>query len=171
MFVNDIKTTEYAPFYANYISKAGHLSLIAGLEQGKNQTLTFFEALPTEKWEYRYAKNKWTIKDVLQHIIDTELIFVYRALRVARADKTPLPGFEQDDYVTHAHANNKTFQQLLTEYNLLRQFTISLFNGFTSQMLLQMGEASGSAISVRALGFILIGHEQHHIDVIKARYL
>lgn len=171
MFVKEIPTTEYAPFYANYIQKSGNLSLLSGLEQGKLETEAFFKSIPDDALEYRYAEGKWTIKEVLQHIIDTEHVFVYRALRFARQDKTPLPGFEQDDYVLAGAANRRTRDQLLNDYLDLRASTIALYSSFSKKMLEQIGEASGAEMSVRAIGFVLIGHEKHHIDIINERYL
>ncbi len=171
MFVTEIPESEYASFYANYIKKGGNLSLLSGLEQGMLNTKAFFETIPEDKLEYRYAEGKWTIKEILQHLIDTEHVFVYRALRFARQDKTPLPGFEQDDYVLASVANRRTRDQLLNDYLDLRESTIALFSSFSKKMLEQIGVASNAEMSVRAIGFVLIGHEKHHIDVIKERYL
>tara|TARA_R110002012_G_scaffold81945_2_gene207389 strand:+ start:69135 stop:69650 length:516 start_codon:yes stop_codon:yes gene_type:complete len=171
MFAKEIPDTEYASFYANYVKKGGELSLLIGLEQSMLNTKAFFESIPEDKLEYRYAEGKWTIKEILQHLIDTEHVFVYRALRFARQDKTPLPGFEQDDYVLASVANRRTREQLLNDYLDLRESSIALFSSFTKKMLEQIGVASNAEMSVRAVGFILIGHEKHHIDVIKERYL
>lgn len=171
MFSSEIPDTEYADFYANYIKKSGSLSLLSGLGQGMQQTEAFFKSIPENRLEYRYSDGKWTIKEILQHLIDTEHVFVYRALRFARQDKTPLPGFEQDDYVLASVANRRTREQLLNDYLDLRESTISLFSSFSKKMLEQIGNASEADMSVRAIGFILIGHEKHHIDIIKERYL
>lgn len=171
MFVSEISDSEYGSYYANYISKGGTLSLLSGLEQGMLNTKAFFESVPEDKLEYRYAEGKWTVKEIIQHLIDTEHVFVYRALRFARQDKTTLPGFEQDDYVLASVANRRTRDQLINDYLDLRESTIALFSSFSKKMLEQIGEASSADMSVRAIGFILIGHEKHHIDVIKERYL
>ncbi|MFC5195167.1 DinB family protein [Bizionia hallyeonensis] len=171
MFVKEIPDSEYASFYANYIKKGGELSLLVGLEYGMAATKAFFESIPEDKLEYRYAEGKWTVKEILQHLIDTEHVFVYRALRFARQDKTPLPGFEQDDYVLASVANRRTRAQLLNDYLDLRESTIALFSSFSKKMLEQIGVASNAEMSVRAIGFVLIGQEKHHIDIIKERYL
>ena len=120
---------------------------------------------------YKYAEDKWTIKDMLLHIIDAERVFAYRALRFARADKTNLPGFEHDDYVVVANANGRIKASLLNEYNAQRESTIQLFSNFKDEMLMQIGVASGNPMSVRALGFVTAGHETHHCNIIKERYL
>ncbi|EGV44960.1 DinB family protein [Bizionia argentinensis JUB59] len=171
MFVSEVPSSEFSPFYANYIKKAGTSSLLSGLGQGMENTAAFFRSIPENKLEYRYSDGKWTIKEIIQHLIDTEHIFIYRALRFARQDKTPLPGFEQDDYVLSSVANRRTRDQLINDYMDLRESTIALFSSFSKKMLEQIGEASGADMSVRAIGFILVGHEKHHIDIIKERYL
>lgn len=171
MTANDISINEYNPFYQTYINKAQNVDLKRGLRQSFESVIEFLNTIPEDKLEYRYADGKWTIKEVIQHIIDAERIFAYRALRIARQDQTPLPGFEENDYVPASFANNRSRAQLLADYSAVRQATLSLFDSFTNDMLLQVGIASNSPISVRALGFITIGHEQHHCQVIKERYL
>ena len=123
------------------------------------------------KHEFRYAEGKWTIKDIILHLIDAERIFAYRALRIARNDKTALPGFEENDYVVTANANNREYESLFTEYETVRNATISLFKTFTSEDFLRLGTASNNSISVRAIGYITLGHELHHKNVILERYL
>jgi hypothetical protein len=118
-----------------------------------------------------YAPGKWTAKDILQHIIDAERIFAYRALRIARHDATPLPGFDENTYATHAHATQaRTIASLGTEFDLLRRSNILFFEALTPPQLLQQGTSSGSAISPLALGFIMCGHIIHHIEVLQQRY-
>ncbi|MFK7782922.1 DinB family protein [Psychroserpens sp.] len=166
-----LETNEYIPYYQNYISKAGELDLIDGLKQNKNEILSFLESLSEDTYNYAYAEGKWTIKEVIQHIIDTERIFTFRALSFARKEKIALPGYEQDDYAITSYANRRTKQELLNEYKTLRIATVALFESFSNEMLLQIGNASNNEISVRAIGFILIGHENHHCQIIKERYL
>ena len=124
-----------------------------------------------DKFDYRYAEGKWTIKDIIQHIIDAERIFSYRALRISRNDQTPLPGFEENSYVMQTNANARSIQQLLTEMAALRQSTLLLFKSFTLEQLQLIGTASDNPISVRAIGFIMIGHQKHHQRIFKERYL
>ncbi|WP_250436362.1 DinB family protein [Hanstruepera flava] len=171
MIVSELKYNEFADFYSGYINKASGLDLLTGLKQSGSDTLTFFEAIPQEKQEYAYLKGKWTIKELLLHIIDAERVFAYRALRFARQDPTALPGFEENDYVRYSNANSLDMEALLESYKLLRASTVSLFESFTTDMLLQIGKASGSNMSVRAIGFVIIGHEKHHIEIVKERYL
>jgi uncharacterized damage-inducible protein DinB len=124
-----------------------------------------------DKFDYRYAEGKWTIKDIIQHVIDTERIFAYRALRISRNDITPLPGFEENDYVENTKANERGIQDLLAEFSAVRYATLFLFKSFSEEQLKRIGTASGTAISVRAIGFIIIGHQKHHQNVFQERYL
>ncbi|MFC4721940.1 DinB family protein [Geojedonia litorea] len=171
MTKDNLKPGEFNPYYGTYIDKTAGLDLKSGLKVGGKRTINFLKSISNEKLEYRYAKGKWTIKEIIQHLIDAERVFAYRALRIAREDQTPLPGFEQDDYVLPSKANNRSLDQLLNEYAAVRQATVTLFDSFSDEMLIQLGTASNSPISVRAIGFIIIGHEIHHCDVIKERYL
>lgn len=171
MRAQDIRIDEYNPYYETYLRKTTNLTLKEGLHGNSERIISFLETIPKEKLEYRYAEGKWTIKEILLHIIDTERIFSYRALCIARQDKTSFPGFDQDTYVPPSKANERTLQSLLEEYKAVRHANIVLFDSFDNEMLMQTGTASNSAISVRAIGFILIGHENHHCDIIRERYL
>ena len=172
MNLNPLHTSEYNPYYKSYIDKSyTDLKCVEGLIQNLDTVISFYKDIPKEKHRLCYAEGKWTIKDILLHIIDTERIFAYRALRIARQDKTPMVGFEQDDYVANGYAESRTLESLIEEYKTVRQATISLFSSFNSDTLLQIGEASGSPFSVRALGYIIVGHENHHNQVIRERYL
>ena len=162
---------EYNPYYKSYIDLATNENIVESLKQNLDLVVAFYSNIPKDKLDYVYAVGKWTIKDILLHIIDTERIFTYRALRIARKDRTPLPGFEQDDYVISANVNSRTLESILEEYKSVRQASIALFSSFDSESLKQIGEASGSPISVRAIGYIITGHENHHNQVIKERYL
>ncbi len=124
-----------------------------------------------DKFDYRYAEGKWKIKVILQHLIDAERIFAYRALRFARNDQTPLASFEEDDYAIQADGSRRSIQDLLTEVAVVRQATLSLFKSLTQQELLRIGVASGKPRSVRALGFVIIGHQNHPRGVFEERYL
>ena len=171
MSLSLISKSEYNVFYQPYIDAVKDVGLLEGLKLSGEAVNSFLLSIPIEKHRYAYAKGKWTIHDVLLHIIDTERIFAYRALRIARGDKTPLAGFEQDDYVVQACANSRSFESLLKEYNTVRQTTIMLFESFDAATLLNIGEASGFPVSVRAIGYIICGHEKHHVKIIKERYL
>ncbi|WP_178988414.1 DinB family protein [Winogradskyella schleiferi] len=169
---NPIEAKEYHSYYKTYLEKANTDGpIVEGLKENLNVLVSFFSDIPEEKQNYAYAEGKWTVKDILLHIIDTERIFAYRALRIARRDKSPMVGFEQDDYVANGYAVKRTLENLIEEYKAVRQATIALFNSFEASTLLQIGEASGAAFSVRVLGYITIGHENHHIQIIKERYI
>lgn len=166
-----LTTEEYAPWYANYIAQAGDNDLIEELEISVHRLIRFVQNIPMDKFDYRYAEGKWTIKDILQHLIDAERIFAYRALRFARNDKTPLSSFEEDDYAVEANGSRRSIQDLLIEVAVVRQSTLSLFKSLTQQELLRIGIAADKPMSVRALGFVIIGHQNHHQRVFEERYL
>ncbi|MBO6606529.1 DinB family protein [Psychroserpens sp.] len=167
----DLTKEEYNAYYQTYIDKSGHDNLLDGLKSNLEAILSFYEAIPESKLEYRYEEGKWTVKEIIQHLMDAERVFAYRALRIARQDQTNLPGFEQDDYVVTSKANKRAMRHLLEEYRLIRLSTIMLFESLSEADLALIGQASGSPASPRALGFIIIGHENHHRGVIEQRYL
>lgn len=171
MRVTDLNDTEFIPYFQPYINKLGDLILIDSLEDGLEKTINFFQSIPEEKLEFRYAEGKWTIKEIINHLIDSERVFCYRALRFSRQDKTALAGFDEDAYVLNSNANDRTLKALLEEYSLLRQATIIMYKSFNSEVLKLKGQAGSGMVSVRALGFLIAGHEKHHCEVIKERYL
>jgi uncharacterized damage-inducible protein DinB len=171
MTSNELNSTEYAPFYAGYIQEANAVNMIEELEICLHEFIKFVQNIPMDKFDFRYAEGKWTIKEIIQHVIDTERIFSYRALRISRNDKTPLPGFDENEYVINTDANDRHLQSLLTELSLVRQCTIALFKSFSPTQLERLGVASNNDISVRAIGFILIGHQKHHQKIFIERYL
>lgn len=171
MTKNDLSKDEYNPYYQTYIEKAGDVTLREGLQNNGDATIAFLEAIPEDRLEYRYEDGKWTIKEIIQHLIDTERVFTYRALCIARKDSTLFPGYDQDDYAANSEANARSIHDLMNEYKAVRLATIILFESFTKEMLTQIGVASNSSLSPRAVAFITIGHENHHCDVIRERYL
>ena len=172
MRVSEVQPNEYAGFYEGYVQQVSEeYTLIEELEISVHRFIKFVQHLPMDKFDYRYAEGKWTIKDIIQHLIDAERIFAYRALRFARRDQTPLPGFEEDDYVVAAQGPKRALQDLLTEFLIVRQSTMALFKTFDQETLQQLGTASGHPMSVRALGFVIIGHQNHHMRVFEERYL
>ena len=166
-----LNTNEFSEYYGYYISLNTTENLILNLENQLENTSNFFKSIPVDKLVYQYEVGKWTPKDILQHIIDTERIFTYRALRFARFDTTNLPGYEENDYAAVANANGSTIENLIEEYKIVKQATIQLFKSFSEKMLLNIGQANNAPASVRAIGYIISGHEIHHINVIKERYL
>ncbi|MDV6167277.1 DinB family protein [Flavobacterium sp. DG1-102-2] len=172
MKITDITPDEYAPYQSAYINLVDPTySLTEELEVSVHNLIHFVREIPMDKYDYRYAEGKWTIKDIIQHLIDTERIFVYRALRFARADETELPGFDETSYGNVAHGDARSINDLLTEMSALRHATIMMFKSFNEDDLSKKGTASGYTVSVRAFGFLLIGHQNHHIKIFKERYL
>jgi uncharacterized damage-inducible protein DinB len=168
---NQLPVNEYAKFYSPYINALHNVVLIEELEICLHDFIKFVQNIPMDKFDFRYAEGKWTIKDIIQHLIDAERVFSYRALRISRNDKTPLPGFEENDYVDNTNANARSIQDLLTEFSAVRQSTLLLFKSFSEEQLKRMGIASNADVSVRAIGFIIIGHQKHHQKVFQERYL
>lgn len=168
---NQLPVNEYSKFQATYINAAMNVELIEELEISLHDFIRFVQNIPLDKFDYSYAEGKWKIKDIVQHIIDTERIFSYRALRISRYDTTPLPGFEENDYANNTNANGRSIQELLTELSAVRHATLLLFKSFSEEQLSNMGIASGNDVSVRAMGFIIIGHQKHHQKIFQERYL
>lgn len=171
MNLNQLPENEYSEFFATYIKALDDVHLVEELEISLHDFIKFVQNIPMDKFDYRYAEGKWTIKDIIQHIIDTERIFGYRALRISRNDKTPLPGFDENEYVENTNANNRGLQELLTEFSAVRHSNLLLFKSFSEEQLTRMGIASNHPISVRAIGFMIIGHQKHHQNVFQERYL
>ena len=171
MKTDQLPVSEYSDFNATYIKAAGNVEMIEELEICLHDFIRFVQNIPMDKFDYRYAEGKWTIKDIIQHIIDTERIFAYRALRISRNDKTPLPGFEENDFVENTNANDRNIQDLLAEFSAVRHSNLFLFKSFSEEQLKRIGTASNASISVRAIGFIIIGHQKHHQKVFQERYL
>lgn len=162
---------EYGDFYERYINKSRGQHLINLLENGFEQTTGLLGELDDQQARFRYAEDKWTIKEVVGHMTDTERIMGFRALTFARGDSHELPGFDQDSYVEAANFNDVELKDLLKEYSVVRSSTIQLFSSFTDNMLSAIGIASGAEFSVRALGYVIAGHEIHHLDIFKEKYL
>ena len=163
--------SEYTSYFEQYIKLVtNNTSIIENLETSQKEFDDFLRKLSKDKHDFSYAEGKWTLKELIQHIIDTERIFCYRALCFARNDKTELPGFDQDIFVDNDNANQRNYYDLLDEMETLRKSTIQLFKSFSDQALLRIGVASGNSISVRALGFLFSGHQLHHLNIVKERY-
>lgn len=163
---------EYPSYADMYISLLpGDSEVLQHLKDNFQIVKQMILSLPEEKLLYRYAPGKWTVKEILVHIVDDERIYAYRALRFARNDKTELPGFEQDDYALASNANERSLQNIFEEYEAVRSSTIALFNSFDEDALLRKGIANNNMNSVRSLAYHIAGHELHHINIIKAKYL
>ena len=168
---SELTDTDYPASFGTYISILPDVELIEGLQESLDSFLTFAHGVPLDKLEYAYAVGKWTLKDIIQHNIDCERIFNYRALRIARKDKTNMMPFDEDFYAANVDANERTLDNLLEELIAVRIASIALFNSFSEEQLGYTGFASGKEISVAALGFTIIGHEEHHARVFRERYL
>ena len=170
MRTSDLAPTEFHPYYANYVSYVGDLSMQSALDESAAQLLDYLTHVDDGRTDYAYEPGKWSIAQSLQHIIDTERIFSTRALRIARGDKTPLPGFEQNDYAAVANLSERRFRDMIEEFRLVRAGTVALFKSLTEEDLLRTGTMSGGPASVRALGFIISGHAYHHAKLYRERY-
>ena len=166
-----IPKNEYAPYFEQYIQLVSkdEKTIKENLVASQKEFDDLLRNLPVEKHNFSYAEGKWTLKEVIQHIIDTERIFSYRALCFSRNDKTSLPGFDQDVFVENDNANDRNYYDLLNEMEVLRKSSIQLFKSFSDEALLRVGVASNNKMSVRALGYLFSGHQIHHLNIIKER--
>ena len=168
--MNRPKPEEYHSFYGSYIEKVAD-DVFAVLRQQAETLPELIRHIPAGKGDYAYAPGKWTIKEVLGHLIDTERIMTYRALRFARNDAQNLPGFEENEYVAESHYHERTLQSLAEEFAALRKANLFLFESLNGEELLRKGMANDNPVSVRALLFIMAGHIIHHQHVLQERYL
>ena len=158
-------------FYHGYISKVKDDDLMSGLKSSTRNLFELLKSIPVEKHDYRYADGKWTIKEVVQHMLDGERVFTYRALRFARKDDTPLPGFDENLFAQTAKADKRSWNDLVEEFAALRKASEALFASFDSEQLESSGIASESSNYVLGIGYIVAGHVNHHCGIIKERYL
>ncbi|MEM6830660.1 MAG: DinB family protein [Bacteroidota bacterium] len=162
---------EVPDFYRPYFNHIADESIIASLERSKYAYDSIIQELTEEKSFHRYAEGKWSIKDVLQHIIDVERVFMYRALRFSRNDGTDLSGFEENEYASDANADARSLEALTKEFDALRSSSIAFFHSLEEKKLDRKGTANGHPMSVRFLGYLISVHLLHHLQVINERYL
>jgi len=162
---------DYFPYLETYISKVKEENAVAALENGLTNTLQCLKKIPFEKWDFRYSNDKWSIKELVMHTIDVERVFAYRALAFARGEKQTLPAFNENEYAKHSEANSKNPEAILEEFESVRACSISLFKGFSVQVLQKSGKVPAGVISVNALAFAISGHCAHHMEVLVERYL
>lgn len=162
---------EYAPYYGRYIALVPDGPIVETLRDQIVETTTFLASLPEAKGDHRYQPGKWSVKEVIGHMIDSERVFSYRALRFARRDETPLPGFEQDDYVPAGAFGRRTLRDLIEEFRAVREATVLLYRHLDEEALSRSGIANENRMSVRALAWSIAGHERHHARVIRELYL
>lgn len=163
--------SEHDPYFQVYIDLVPGADLIRLLESVHEETQALIAGISEERAGYRYARDKWSIKEILVHLVDCERVYAYRALAFARGDRTELPGFDHDDYVRASGADARTLADLAAEYEAVRTSTLALFRSFDEAVLGRRGIANQNPITVRALGFGAVGHEIHHRNVIRERYL
>jgi hypothetical protein len=162
---------EFAPFYAGYIARAAAVpSPLDELAAQRERLRRFLSPCSEEQAMFRYAPGKWSVKELVGHLADAERVFAYRLLRIGRGDQTPLPGFEEDDYVRGGAFDRRPLADLLDDWTAVRDATIALANGMPFDAWTRRGTASGSGVSARALLYIVIGHVEHHRGVLEARY-
>lgn len=171
MKVAHLPTSDFEHYLKNYLKKVPDLRLLESLEHSRKLVVNLYQEMAPEKTLYRYADDKWTPKEMLLHLIDSERIFCTRALRFARKDKTVLPGYDHEAFVKESQANERDLSSLLEEYNAQRQSSIFLFKSLSKEMLQRKGNANGLVVSVAALGLIISGHELHHVQILEERYL
>ena len=169
--MNRPEKEEYNEYYETYISLVPEPEIVPVLEDQIAEIENLVSAIPEEKGTFAYAEGKWTIKDVLGHLSDGEKLFAYRALRISRADKTPIEGFEQDGYVENGNFNLRTLADLAEEFVSLRKANLYFFRNLDDAAWVRLGTASGYPFSVRALAYISAGHVRHHLNILKTHYL
>ncbi|MEM7485683.1 MAG: DinB family protein [Bacteroidota bacterium] len=172
MTVQQLNENEFDPYYGRYIYKlSSSIELRKGFSAQRTVLINFFLNIPNAKLNFRYHEDKWTVKEVFQHLIDTERIFMYRCFRIARRDQLPLAGFDQNSYIAPSGAKKKSIEALVTEFIATRENSIALLNSLTDDDLLSIGNADGNAMSARAAAFTILGHEIWHMDIVKEKYL
>ena len=162
---------EYAPYYGMYISLVQTGDILAALDDQRRQTLLLLSGRTEADGDIRYAPGKWSVKEVLGHINDTERIMSYRALRIARGDQTPIEGFEQDDYVRNGPFNKRPLSEFIEDYIAVRRATLTLFRNLDEPAWARRGVANKNEITVRALAYVIAGHELHHRKMLEEKYL
>lgn len=161
---------EYDSYYQKYISLVPEEEIIPALERQAEEIAELLKSVSEEKGTYAYTDGKWTVKEVISHLIDGERIFAYRAFRIARGDKTPIEGFEQDGYIENSHANRRSIAKLVDEFTLLREANTIFFSNLEVGDWVRTGRANNVEISVRSLAWIMVGHIRHHINILKSNY-
>ena len=165
------QVSDFPPYFSRYIAKVNAESVAEAIAVYAKPLSDFYAGLPEEKAAYRYAPGKWTLKELLQHVIDAERIFSYRILRIARKDKTPLASFDEDSYATNSLANERSFASIKEEFLAVRKATDLLLASLSEEQLAQQGIASDLPVTANAIAFITYGHMLHHKEVVEEKYL
>lgn len=162
---------EFAPYYGTYVNKVADGDIVATLKGQIGTTLSYLRGIPESRGGHRYAEGKWSIREVVGHLSDAERVFAYRALRFARGDATPLPGFDENEFMKRARLDDRSLASLIAEFEAVRGASIALLDGLFPEEWTRHGTASGKDVSVRGLAWIIAGHEVHHLEVLKSRYV
>lgn len=162
---------EYVPYFKTYIDKVEGEDVLSLMKKVHADTQQLLQTIPVDQEDFAYAEGKWTIKELILHLCDCERVFQYRAVSFARGDETGLPGFDHDNWVVNSNAAKRSLSEIANEYRTIRNASISLFESFDEEQLSQSGLANGNKVTVRALAFILVGHELHHRNVLQERYI
>ena len=162
---------EYAPYYQKYISLIPNGDILQLMEKQNEQFCEFLAQFDEERANYRYAKGKWSIKEVIGHLIDVELVFMYRAWRFSRNDKASLHGFEQDEFIANSDFSKMTLSELVEQFYHMRKAAIPMFSSFSDEMWRRKGTANDSTFTVRAIAYIMVGHVIHHMRIIHQKYM
>ncbi len=162
---------EYAPYYQMYFDLVAETNIMEALDHSEAEFLEMVHSISEKDASFAYGVDKWTIKETVQHMIDNERIFSYRALRLSRNDSSILSGYDQSTFVPNSNANDRSLEDLVEEFSILRKATKCQFRSFSDQILLITGIASENLISVRAIGFLMSGHVRHHLNILRDRYL
>ena len=162
---------EYAPYYDKYVSLVPDGEVVETLERQIEDTLALLRGVGEERAAHRYEEDKWSIKQVVGHLVDTERIFAYRALAIARGEQQPLPGMDQNEYMADANFDARTLADLLDEFSHVRRANVLMLRGLSEDAWSRRGVASDNEVTVRAVAYIIAGHEAHHVQVLRTRYL
>jgi uncharacterized damage-inducible protein DinB len=163
--------SDYAPFHAGYVQGVPEGDVIALLERQGRETIGLLRGITEKQSQHRYATGKWSIREVVGHMNDAERVFTYRALSFARADPMALPGFDENAWGAITNADSRPLAELLDDYAVVRAATLALFRGFSDAELARSGTASGHRMTVGAIAYVVVGHERHHVKILKERYL
>ena len=163
-------STEYAPAFANYIKNVTEDDVLAALEAQSRDTAALLARIDEEKASYRYAPEKWSVKEVVGHLADGERVFLYRALAIARGDQASLPGFDENEYMVNSNFHTRSMRSVAEEYAAARASTLATYRGFSDEAWQRRGTANNNPVSVRAIAYVCLGHERHHLRVLRERY-
>lgn len=165
-----VQPGDYAPFHNGYVQLTKDLDIVATLHRQRNIFADFVSSIPDDKGDSTYAPDKWTVKQVIQHIIDAERIFAFRLLAMSRGEKQPIPGFEQEDYAAAVDVSGRSLKDQREEFESVRDATLTLIHSISPEEADRRGTVSGYPLTARALPFIMTGHVEHHLQILKDRY-